>query len=191
DTAFPGAGLTQLGQVQADAIPGALHEEDIAGIYASTLVRTQKTAQPLAQARGLEVHVRDGLEEVSAGDLELRSDNEAVQTYADCLAGWMVGDLSRAMPGATTGHEFLKRYWGAVDAVAGEHGIDDTVVIVSHGAAIRVFAAYAADLDPDVATEARILNTGMATFEGHPSTGWSLSAWLTTPLGGEALTDAR
>lgn len=71
DTAEPGAPLTVLGQEQAQALPAALEDERIDAIYASTLMRTQQTAQPLAQARGLEIQVRVGLREISAGDLEM------------------------------------------------------------------------------------------------------------------------
>jgi probable phosphoglycerate mutase len=49
DTAFPGAGLTALGEAQARALPTALSGETISAIYASPLVRTQLTATPLAE----------------------------------------------------------------------------------------------------------------------------------------------
>ncbi len=189
DTAFPGADLTPLGRAQARAVPGALLDEDISAIYASPLVRTQLTAVPLAEARDLDVRVRDGLEEVSAGELELRSDLDAVHTYAGCLVSWMSGDLERCTPGGTTGHEFLDRYGAAVRHIAEGHGPDDTVAVFSHGAAIRVFTAAAAGLDPEVSTELRIMNTGMSLLEGHPATGWELVRWSSEPLGGLELED--
>jgi len=49
----------------------------IEAIYASTLVSTQQTAAPLAAAHGLDVRVRAGLREVSAGELEMRFDDVA------------------------------------------------------------------------------------------------------------------
>lgn len=189
DTAFPGAGLTPLGQAQARAVPGALHREDIAAVYASRLVRTQLTAAPLAEALGVDVRVRDGLEEVSAGELELRSDVDAVHTYAGCLVSWMSGDLACSTPGGTTGRDFLDRYDAAVRAIADAHRRDHTVAVFSHGAAIRVFTATAAGLDPEVATELRIMNTGMSVLEGHPDTGWELVQWSGEPLGGLELED--
>jgi broad specificity phosphatase PhoE len=102
DTAFPGAGLTPLGESQARAVPDALAEEDIAGVYASKLVRTQLTAAPLAEAREFVVEVREGLEEIEAGELELRADSDAVYAYAGCLASWMRGDLAYSLPGGPT-----------------------------------------------------------------------------------------
>lgn len=191
DTAFPGAGLTRLGQAQAQAVPGALADQEISSIYASRLVRTQLTAAPLAEVRGLDVQVSPGLEEVSAGELELRADPAAVQTYAACLASWMRGDLERSMPGGTNGHEFYARYAGALRAVAEQHGADDTVAVFTHGAAIRVYSALAAGLHPDVSTELRIMNTGMGLLEGDPEAGWKLTRWSSEPLGGLELEDLQ
>lgn len=189
DTAPPGAALTPLGQAQAGAVPHALTGEDISAVHASTLIRTQLTAAPLASARGLDVLVREGLEEVPAGDLELRDDADAAHAYAAGVARWMTGDLEASLPGGCTGHEFYARYDGAVRAIADEHGPDDTVVVFSHGAAIRAYTALAVGLDPDVATELRIMNTGMAVLEGDPGTGWQLARWRTEPLGGLGLSD--
>lgn len=189
DTALPGADLTQLGQAQARAVPDALSGEEISSIHASRLIRTQLTARPLADDRGLDVAVCPGLEEVSAGDLELRADTEAVQTYAACLAGWMTGDLERRMPGGTTGREFYARYDAALRAIAAQHGHDHTAAVFSHGAAIRVYTALATGLDPEVSTELRIMNTGMSLLEGDSETGWALTRWSSEPLGGLQLED--
>ncbi|BCJ68458.1 histidine phosphatase family protein [Polymorphospora rubra] len=191
DTAFPGAGLTALGAAQALAVPGALLDEDITAIYASRLIRTQLTAAPLAEARRLEVRVRDGLEEVSAGELELRSDDEARHAYAGCVAGWMCGDLDRGMPGGPTGRDFFLRFDAALRAIAKDHDADDTIAVFSHGAAIRAYVALAADLDPQAATGLTILNTGLGLLVGHPDSGWDLARWSSDPLGGLELRDLR
>src|SRR5659263_454488 len=81
DTDEPGAGLTDLGLEQAGALPEVLRDESIEVLYASTLVRTQQTAAPLASFLGLEVRVREGLREVRAGTLEMLGDDASVETY--------------------------------------------------------------------------------------------------------------
>jgi broad specificity phosphatase PhoE len=189
DTAVPGAPLTGLGQVQAGAVPAALAEEGIGGIYASTLVRTQLTAAPLARARGLKVQVRAGLEEISAGALEMRGDQQARQAYASCLAAWMHGELDRAMPGGADGHEFKGRFHRAVRQIAGCHDPGDTVAVFSHGAAIRVYTALHAGIPAGEATRLEIMNTGAAALQGSPGTGWDLARWHREPLGGLGLED--
>ena len=189
DTAFPGLGLTALGQAQAAAVPDALADERIGALHASPLVRTQLTAAPLAAARGLDVAVVPGLEEVSAGSLEMRSDEQSVEAYVACLAAWMGGDLDRTMPGGPDGHAFWLRYDGAVSSLAAGRAADETVAVVSHGAAIRVWTALATRMPPEQAYERRISNTGMATLEGDPTAGWRLLDWHADPLGGHGLLD--
>jgi probable phosphoglycerate mutase len=189
DTAVPGAGLTTLGQAQAAAVPEALEDQQIVAAYASPLTRTQLTAAPLATSRGLEVGIRGGLAEVPAGDFEMRSDLAAVHGYAQCLAAWMSGDLARVMPGGIDGYAFCGRFDGAIRAIAADHGDNDSVAVFTHGAAMRVYTAVAARLDPVVAVELSIANTGLGILAGNPESGWRLQRWNSDPLGGSALMD--
>ena len=53
DTAFPGPGLTELGERQAAALPEALADEGIEALYTSTLLRTQRTVAPLGEGHGI------------------------------------------------------------------------------------------------------------------------------------------
>lgn len=189
DTGFPGPGLTPLGQAQARAVPEALAHEEIAAIYASPLVRTQLTASPLVAGLSLDLRVQLGLEEIAAGALEMRNDDEAVQAYGLCLEAWMCGELDRAMPEGPNGHAFAARFDSALCEIAGRHGSDETVAVFTHGAAIRVYTALRSDIDAEAATELSIMNTGMSVLHGDPRSGWTLEAWRTEPLGGLDLVD--
>ena len=189
DTAIPGLGLTELGQDQAAALPAALADERIDSVHATRLVRTQLTAAPLAAVRQLPVEVSPGLEEVSAGSLEMRSDPDAVAGYVECLAAWTAGELDRAMPGGSDGRAFWSRYDSAITAIAARHDPEETAAVVSHGAAIRVFTTVATGMPVEQAHELRIANTGMAVLEGDPGSGWRLQRWCADPVGGAALLD--
>ncbi|KQW47116.1 histidine phosphatase [Nocardioides sp. Root1257] len=186
DTAIPGAPLTPLGHRQADAIPAALADEAITAVHASPLVRTQLTATPLATARGLEIVVSDGLEEIGAGELEMRTDQLSISSYASTVTAWIAGDLAVPMPGGPDGHSFFNRYDAAVGAIAAGHADDATVVAVSHGAAIRTFAARHGG-----PREERLLNTGAVVLDGDPSSGWTVARWSRDPLGGAHLVDEQ
>ena len=59
--------------------------------------------------------------------------------------------------------------------------------MVSHGAAIRVFTALAGGVDSATGETRPLYNTGMATLEGHPDTGFTLRDWSTAPIGGSHL----
>ena len=191
DTAIPGAGLTPLGHTQAAAVPSALGAERIAGIYASRLTRTQLTAAPLAAASGLQVRITPGLEEISAGALEMRADEDSVRGYVECMASWLHGDLDHSLPGGMTGHEFWESYDGALRTLAADHDVESTLAVFSHGAAIRVYTALATRLHPESAAELWLANTGMGVLEGDPDAGWRLAHWNSTPLGGAELMDQR
>lgn len=186
DTAAPGPGLTELGERQAAALPAALADEDVEALYASTLLRTRLTAAPLAAARGLDVRVRDGLREISAGDLEMQpGDSERGELYVRTAFAWAAGDLELRMPGGESGAEFLARY-DAVVAEAAASGAG-TVALVSHGAAIRTWcAARAHNVDVPFAAAHRLANTGVVILEGSPTDGWKALTWA-----GATVTPAR
>lgn len=184
DTARPGAPLTPLGHRQAAAIPAVLTTSRITAVHASPLIRTQLTAGPLGRARGVEVVVSEGLEEISAGALEMHTTVESVDRYADTVAAWIAGDLGATMPGGEDGHAFFDRYDAAVRALATGHADDATVVAFSHGAAIRAFAARHGG-----PPKGRLRNTGAVALEGSPTAGWSVTGWSSDPLGGAHLAD--
>ena len=192
DTAVPGPGLTDLGHRQAAALPAALAAEPIGSVVVTDLVRTQLTAAPLATALGLEPTVVGDLREIGAGDLERRSDPEAVRAYLSAVVGWAEGDLDVVVPGAESGREFFARYDRGVAAVvdAARDSGAGTVVIVSHGAAIRCWAASrSTGRDAGFLRTHQLENTGVVTLEGTPDEGWLLVDWHGEPAGGEHLDD--
>ncbi|MFF4037337.1 histidine phosphatase family protein [Streptomyces sp. NPDC001816] len=177
DTAVPGPGLTPLGEAQAAALPAALADEDIEALYASTLIRTRLTAAPLAAARGLEVIVRDGIREISAGDLEMvPGDSPEGERYMRTVFAWAAGDTTLRIPGGENGEEVLARY-DAVIAEAAASGAA-SVAMISHGAAIRMWTAARADnVDVAFAAARPLENTGVVILEGSPSDGFKALSW--------------
>jgi broad specificity phosphatase PhoE len=182
DTAYPGAALTDLGQEQAARLAARLAGDPLAVVAASPLLRAQQTAAALAEGRGLTVVTLDGLREVDAGDLEMQTSAEAIGSYVTVLRAWAAGDLDVTIPGGTSGHEFLGRFDDAVQAIedaAGgigqEDGLEVAVVAVSHGAAIRTWAALRC-VNANSAEESRRLlpNTGVVIVRGSARSGWLL-----------------
>ncbi|WP_329231545.1 histidine phosphatase family protein [Streptomyces sp. NBC_00111] len=184
DTAEPGAALTPLGQEQAAALPDALAGERIEALYASTLLRTQLTVAPLAARTGLEVRVRDGIRELSAGDLEKCGDDQAIETYMTTVFAWAAGDTALRMPGGENGVEALRRFDAVVEEAAGTGA--GTVAMVSHGAAIRMWsAARAENVDIPYASARELRNTGVVILSGSPDEGWSVLHWEGRAVGAE------
>jgi len=181
DTAHPGPGLTEIGASQANALVPALATSGIDALFASTLVRTQLTAAPLAKDQGIEVEVRPGLHEIGAGDLELHSDRASIHRYLETVYAWGLGDLSATMPGGADGHEFFGRFDADIEAIAGSGA--GVAAAVSHGAAIRVWVSSRANnIHPSFGAENALDNTGIVTLEGSVSEGWTLTNWAGNPV---------
>ncbi len=186
DTGVPGPGLTALGRAQAASVPAALADERIEAVFASTMVRTQQTAAPLATALGLEIGVLDGIHEIEAGDVEMATDHASYRAYLTTCLAWGSGDRARMMPGATDGTAFFERYDASIAQLNGF----GTVAVVSHAAAMRVWVAgTATNIEPISVTQQELDNTGLIVLEGSPDDGWQLVRWSGEPLGGEVLAD--
>jgi len=189
DTHKPGPRLTALGAQQAAAVPAALEAERIEGVFASTLIRTQLTAEPLAERLGLEVTVLDGLKEIEAGDLEDLTDAVSVEKYLSTALAWADGDLAPRIPGGHDGHEFFARFDAGVADIAAT-GVA-TVAVFTHGMAIRCWAAArCAGIDGTFAARNQLGNTGMVVLESTDAASWSMIEWHTAPIGGQSLRDA-
>jgi probable phosphoglycerate mutase len=193
DTAHPGPGLTKLGERQAAALARSLANEQIDLLYASTLIRTQITAAPLAAERGMDVEVLAGLREIEAGSLEKLTDKESHLRYLGTVFSWAGGELDSRMPAGPSGHDFFERYDASIARIAAAAegaGNSATVAVVSHGAAIRVWTGLrAANVEPGFAARHVLANTGIVAVEGDPDGGWRLIHWDDSPVGGLALAD--
>lgn len=188
DTADPGLELTPLGHTQAAAAARALVAERLDAVYVSSRIRTHQTAAPTSLDRSLDPSQLAGLEEIQAGEFEMRKDHDAVHGYISTVATWIQGQIDVRMPGAETGEEFLHRYDAAVERIV-EAG-HDSALIVSHGAALRTWTSarmLPSDLSPP-ATEP-LHNTALIVLDGDPYDGWRLVSWQGEPVGGEFLDD--
>lgn len=182
DTAVPGPGLTELGRAQARALVDGLRDKEVGAVFTSHLLRTQLTAQPLLADRGLRAQVRPGIAEIVAGELEMRTDEEAIDTYLLTAFSWATGDLDARMPGGEDGAAMLGRFDEVVREAAGL-GLE-RVALFTHGAAARVWTtARARDVDPERAATHALRNSCRITLEGDPDAGWRLLEWDVPPPG--------
>lgn len=188
DTLVPGPFLTDLGHLEAEAVPAALADEKIDAIFVSTQHRSQQTGAPLSKSRGMEPHVREGIREISAGDYEGKLDKESVAAFVALEAAWVAGQLDLRMPGADTGREVIARFDEVVkEAFDAGH---ESVIFVSHGSMIRTWAAFRAEnIAADFVPKNPLHNTGMIVLEGTPTDGWKVISWVDEAIGGAAVDD--
>ena len=169
DTAEPGADLDETGRDQANILVERLAPYLVQALYTSNLVRTQQTATPFAEARGLDFEVLPGLREISAGDDELSAD---ATRYIQTLLKWHAGDLSARIPGGEDAGEFFDRFDDAVGDIAGRG--HDIAMAVSHGAALRTWATSRVRGFAEALGRGHLNNTGLLVIDGSPRSRWDL-----------------
>lgn len=172
DTAPPGAPLDDVGLDQARALADTLADEPIEAVYASDLIRSQQTAEPLALRHGLEVIVRAGVREIQAGEDEMSAD---WVRYLTTIMSWQ-SNIDTRIPGGETGREVLARF----DAVLGEARAKGhrTIAVVSHGAMIRTWAATrATNLTLDFLRTTSLENTLVVDLVDAADGSWQVTRW--------------
>lgn len=175
DTSTPGPSITELGRRQAADSAAALAGNGYDGVFASTMVRTQQTAAPMAAALAEPIAVLPGLREVEAGQAEGRPEASAADYFAAPMQ-WLRGDRSARIPGSIDGNEFDARFDGAVAQIYGTG--DVRPVAYSHGAAIMLWVTMNVDNpQPDLLRTHPLPNTGRVVVTGSPAQGWTLVDW--------------
>ena len=130
-----------------------------------------------------------GIHEIEAGDLEDRTDRDAVRRYLETIFVWGAGRLDVRMPGGPDGHEFFARFDADIAEIARTGA--ETAVVFSHGAAIRAWVAgRATNVDHGFSMHNELDNTGIVELVGAPDDGWTLNSWAGAPIGGPEVTDA-
>lgn len=192
DTMIPGAPLNDTGLAQAGSLPRRLAAtgflEGLTSLWVSPILRARQTIAPVESATRLEAHVREGLREVLAGDIEMRTDAASVRCYMDTTRSWMVGRLGCRMPGGQDGEETFTRFDAVVHEIAeltadrsGDGADGGRALLVAHGTILRLWTALAAAVgggaDPAWVAEHPMGNGAITLVEGDPEAGWRLLSW--------------
>lgn len=175
DTALPGADLTELGEQQAREAGAEIMERfSPARIVSSQAARAQQTARI---AFGGEVEEAIGIQEINAGIYEMQSSPEAHLGYLNSVAGYFARDLAARVDGGETLEEFLRRYRAGL-APYEEAATDSDIVVVSHGGAIRAYAANASQVTHEFAVKSYLPNCQYVVLNPAGGFGdWELIQW--------------
>lgn len=177
DTALPGAGLTDLGQRQAEDLVPRLARERLDRIVASRHLRALLTATPLARARGLDIAQDPGFGEIEAGELEMARTHEAAHQYLQTALAWAKGDLAPTLPGGPSGQATFDRFDRALTEALTGVPDDGTLAVVSHGAILRLWVTSRTEgITPEDVEHRRLLNTTILRVEGRPGA-WTFGGW--------------
>ena len=183
DTRPPGAELTGLGREQARGFAAALSEPPGLIVH-STATRAVQTATEIHAAVSAPVegvYEFGGIHEVQVGDLEDRSDEAAHEEFNGTYRRWHGGELSLSLPGGENGRQVLERYLPVLDGLRRQYLDDDgwhrDIVVVSHGAAIRLVAAVLGGVAGAFAIDHHLANTESVVLAPEPEGRWSCLRW--------------
>lgn len=176
DTSVPGPSLSQQGKAQAEEVAHSAGHNKFDGVYASTMVRSQQTAAPLAGELGKHTEVLQGIQEIDAGWYEGKPVSMEPSTYLVAPADWLKGDLQDSIPGSVTGKEFNDNFTKAVQKIY-DSGQSNPVVF-SHKFAIEYWTLLNAKNAKDsLLTTHPLPNIGRVVVTGNPMTGWTVVEW--------------
>jgi broad specificity phosphatase PhoE len=195
NTLVPGPDLTDTGEQQATDLVKVLSGSGIDEIYASTMVRSQETATPLAEALGLPIHDLAQLNEIDAGIFEGMPVNVGDIPLGGALyllapALWTLGLDFVPELGSTdaNGIVFEQRVDEAVQTIYAGSSAGDTDAVFSHEGTIAIWTLMNVN-NPDFplvlnelfSTGELLPYTGQVVVDGSPGD-WTLVSWDGTPV---------
>jgi probable phosphoglycerate mutase len=190
DTRPPGAELTPLGRDQARAFA---HDSGRPAMLAhSVATRASQTAEVIGSQLAMPTIEFAGIHEVQVGRLENRSDDDAIAEFNAIYQRWHHGELDVPLPGGESGNEVLDRYLPVLTDLRmrylDDHDFTGDIVVVSHGAAIRLAGAVLAGVEADFALDNHLDNTQSVVLTPITDGRWSCVRWgtLTPPFYPEA-----
>jgi broad specificity phosphatase PhoE len=180
DTRPPGADLTDLGREQARAF--ARQRGRPPGLLIHSIARrAAQTAVEIGAELGVAPTEFEGIHEVQAGELENRNDDDAIAEFNGIYQRWHQGELDVAMPGGENAREVLDRYLPVITDLRlrylDDHAWTEDVVVVSHGAAIRLTAAILAGVESSFVLDHHLANTEAVALAPITDGRWSCLQW--------------
>jgi broad specificity phosphatase PhoE len=134
--------LNETGHRQAQAVAQRLSSWQTEAIYSSPLKRALQTAQPIAQACGLEVQGLEGIIDIDYGDCAGLSPEEFSTRHPDLFEKWRDAPQRVRFPGGEGLEDVRRRAWRAVEEICSTHE-DGTLILVSHVVVNRVLICAA------------------------------------------------
>ena len=182
-----GRGLNARGRDQAARLAARFGRVGLraAALYCSDLERAQETADLLSATLNLVPVADPALREVHVGAWQGLGYEDIAARHPEEWDAWRRGvDFKRG--GGETYAELGDRVTAAIDGIASAHA-GETVVIVSHGAAIKVFVGRVLGLDTVALRRYRVAeNTGVTLVtraEGVDTLAiWNDASHLDDPL---------
>ncbi|MFX0573357.1 histidine phosphatase family protein [Nocardia nepalensis] len=189
DTRIPGLPLTERGAAQAKTFGASLLRPPKA-LFCSAALRARQTAGYIEAATGVPVEVLDNIHEVQVGELEGLHNEEAHACFQRIYRAWHEGDLAERVPGGESGYDVLARFLPIIEDLRTKYltdGSDGDILLVNHGAAMRLVSRTLSGIAPPFTTNNHLDNTETIELVPRAIGGWECIRWgrFTPPFGYE------
>ena len=154
--------LTELGREQARGLADDVAPRAPAAIWSSQLVRARETAQIVAEAVGLPVHVDARLAESHRGDWEGRLVDDIAREDPGGWAAWRRAGAGFRFPGGESLAEHQAR---VLDVLADVAGGPLPALVVCHGGTIRCAMAATRPAGLDGFHDVDVPNASVTEFD--------------------------
>ncbi|HEX2036583.1 MAG TPA: histidine phosphatase family protein [Chloroflexota bacterium] len=169
--------LTERGEAQARCLATRLADESIAVAYASDLRRAWQTAEVIAAGRNLSVTRDASWREMSYGAWEGLTRAEIQERFPDAWQRRLANPAGIAPPGGESPLDLQRRVVGALHALAERHP-GQSVLVVTHGGALRALACWLFDVDLNDPASSRLglTNCGLSCVR-YDGAAWQVDCW--------------
>ena len=110
--------LSDAGRRQAELLGERLKKESIDAVWSSDLIRARETADIINEKIRAPRFIREGLREISFGDLEGLSDDVIMERYADFFAARASMKQDLPYPGGESAADVIRRAVPVMDEIA-------------------------------------------------------------------------
>lgn len=138
--------LTAAGQQMAEEFAKTYATLPWEAIYVSPMKRTIATAQPLCDAIGTEMQLRDGLKEVFYGEWEDHTPDYVQQHFSEDYVHWLTEPAWNPPTGGETAVQVASRANLVIADIEEQHTTGN-VLVVSHKATIRIILCSLLGID--------------------------------------------
>jgi len=163
--------LSDLGRRQAERVAERLADMPVDVFYSSDVLRTMQTAEAIRQRLGMAPMPCEGLREWDVGAWE----GKTVDAFEAHLAAIGANVVSYIMEGGESQLQTQTRVVAQMQRFAEQHA-GETVLCVSHGRAIDMFARHVLGLDAMREPPYTITNTSVSIFD------WQAPQWRMVTL---------
>ena len=140
--------LNEEGFRQVEKLAKRLADEKINAVYSSDLQRAIDTAKGAVSGRDIEIETCFELREMNFGDAEEMTFAELNEQYPDLARSVMNVDSGLSFPGGESFANFVERVRIFLKILE-QYNEDHTVLIVSHGATLKVIVCELLGIDPN------------------------------------------